>query len=121
MYAVQIIVTMVEGRTTIVLTVCLISEAESNEGIQCEGGIANPRGTSIVISSHTHGNSKRENRPIVPVLRNGSNQLGHLGYTSATHQFLVPPINSGRLNVGLATTAPNNKIIMLEAENIDYG
>ena len=27
-----------------------------------------------------------------------------------THQFLVPPMNSGRLNVGLATTAPELKM-----------
>jgi len=29
---------------------------------------------------------------------------------SETHQFLVPPINSGKLNVGLATTAPAKKL-----------
>lgn len=74
-------------------TISLSCETKPNQGVECKGGIANPR------------------RPVVPVLIRFSvveNQCA-TKCMSETHQFLVPPINSGRLNVGLATTAPAKK------------
>ena len=71
-------------------TVSLLCETKSNQGVECKGGVANPR------------------RSVVPELIRFLVVENHCETKcmSETHQFLVPPINSGRLNVGLATTAP---------------
>lgn len=75
-------------------TIRLMREAKPNQGVKCKGGIANPRGSVIPASSLSC-------RAIA--------HLATIGMTE-TYQFLVPPMNSGRLNVGLATTAPAEEL-----------
>lgn len=73
-------------------TVGLTRETKTDQGIEREGGIANPR------------------CPVIPNQVSVIEKQRQANYAAETHQFLVPPINSGRLNVGLATTAPNKKV-----------
>ena len=68
-------------------TICLARESKANQRIKREGGVANPR-RSVVPKSRLKSRKKARN--------------------NGMHQFLVPPMNSGRLKVGLATTAPAN-------------
>lgn len=70
-------------------TIRLLCVPKPNERVERERRVPDPRGT-VVPKPRTVSSRNRED--------------------GLTHQLRVPPMNSGRENVGLATTAPRNEM-----------